>query len=103
MAAESEAKRGDELKTCPLCGDNPYVSAEVQGYGPRVMCQNHECSMDGSYNVDAWNTRDTSAIEAAVLRKVAGKWHDEAGSIGCRSVYADELIGMADRIEQETE
>ncbi len=61
-----------ELLPCPLCGDNPYVSAEVQGYGPRVMCQNHNCSMDGSYNVDTWNQRHITLEQAKRVIEEAG-------------------------------
>jgi hypothetical protein len=55
--------------------------------------------MDGSYNVDDWNTRDTSAIEAAVLRKAADKLFggEHHSSWTIRYILNQE----ADRIEQE--
>lgn len=53
----------DELKACPFCGDEPHVWPKVQDYGPKVTCQNYKCRLDGSFNVDVWNTRHLTRAE----------------------------------------
>jgi hypothetical protein len=91
----------EELKPCPLCGDNPYVSAQVQGYGPRVMCQNHKCSMDGSYNVDAWNTRHITLDQAKRVLAEAGMGADGWISVDDRLPEAGVYVLVYGPEEQE--
>jgi hypothetical protein len=57
--------------------------------------------------IDGWNTRDTSAIEAAVLRRVANK--KMTGSDGQDGPFYSfapgaraTILAEADRIEQES-
>lgn len=47
------------LKPCPFCGEIPFATKKIQGYGSRVSCKNRECRMSDmdSFHIDAWNTR----------------------------------------------
>ena len=49
-----------ELKPCPFCGKAPKATKQIQGYGPRVSCQNYwDCRMSAldSMDIKAWNRR----------------------------------------------
>lgn len=47
-----------ELKPCPFCGRNPYVTPSMPNEFQDVICQTEGCALQSqSFNIKEWNTR----------------------------------------------
>jgi hypothetical protein len=103
MAAEAEAKRGDELaaRVSELEGSldesiDLLVTALVE---PEQITDNDILRYRDVYN----RSRSASLLmhDADFACEIASKWMGEAESIGAKSVYADELIDIANELRKQ--
>lgn len=95
LAAEAEAKRGDEL------------AARVERL-KYIVSECHQQILDNEYIDDlaheaAFGKPDAAQLlhDADFACEIASKWMGEAESVGAKSVYADELIDIANELRKQ--